>query len=266
MKVTAETPTVLISQWQNLETFKNSNHVLDRHTKIPVPRSNFLFKVQCFSHFSDENMFFFPPLFFLMIPLLSNPPKLLQNYRVPSPDEAIRKSYGRAFLFEPITARNTCMILKMCTLKLVYAASPALLLLTSDSNHQTILKCVSYIFLEKKIFFNWRIIVLQCCVSFCRTSTCINHQYTYVPASWTSLPPLWVVTEHQVELPASYSNSHQLSLLHAIMCMCQCCCLNSSLSLLPLQFPQVCSLCLRLYSCTANRFIGTIFLDSIHMC
>ena len=152
MKVTAEAPTVLISQWQNLETFKNSNHVLDGHTKIPVPRSNFLFKVQCFSHFSDENVFFHP-LFFPMIPLLSNPPKLLQNYRVPSPDEAIRKSYGMAFLFEPITARNTCMILKICTLKLVYAASPALLLLTSDSNHQTILKCVSYIFLEKKNFF-----------------------------------------------------------------------------------------------------------------
>lgn len=125
MKVTSEAPTVLISQWQNLETFKHSNHVLDRHTKIPVPRSNFLFfffffcnflfKVQCFSHFSDENRF--PPnLFFLMIPLLSNPPKLLQNYRVPSPDEAIRKSYGRAFLFEPITARNTCMILKFALL------------------------------------------------------------------------------------------------------------------------------------------------------
>ena len=30
--------------------------------------------------------------------------------------------------------------------------------------------------------------------------------------------------------------------------------------------PQVCSLCLGLYSCSANRFISTIFLDSIYIC
>ena len=30
----------------------------------------------------------------------------------------------------------------------------------------------------------------------------------------------------------------------------------------PSPWPQVCSLCLHLYSCPANRFIGTIFLDS----
>ena len=29
---------------------------------------------------------------------------------------------------------------------------------------------------------------------------------------------------------------------------------------------QICSLCIRLYSCPANMFISTIFLDSIHMC
>ena len=33
--------------------------------------------------------------------------------------------------------------------------------------------------------------------------------------------------------------------------------------LLPLLFPQVCSLCLCLHCCPANRFISTIFLDSI---
>lgn len=60
MKVTAEARTVLISQWKNLETFKNSKSVLDRLTKIPVPRSNFLFKVQHSSHFSDENRFPLP--------------------------------------------------------------------------------------------------------------------------------------------------------------------------------------------------------------
>ena len=35
--------------------------------------------------------------------------------------------------------------------------------------------------------------------------------------------------------------------------------------LLPPLFPQVFSLCLCLYSCPANRFISTIFLDSIYM-
>ena len=36
--------------------------------------------------------------------------------------------------------------------------------------------------------------------------------------------------------------------------------------LLPPLCPQVSSLCLHLYFCPANRFISTIFLDSIYMC
>ena len=48
--------------------------------------------------------------------------------------------------------------------------------------------------------------------------------------------------------------------------MFQCYFLNLSYPLLPLLCPQVCSLCLSLYSCPANRFTGTIFLDSIWMC
>ena len=46
----------------------------------------------------------------------------------------------------------------------------------------------------------------------------------------------------------------------------QCYCLNFSCPLLPLLCPQVNSLCLCLYSCPANRFISTIFLDSTYMC
>ena len=41
--------------------------------------------------------------------------------------------------------------------------------------------------------------------------------------------------------------------------------LNTSHTLLPLLCPQVCSLCLHLLCCPANRFISTIFLDSIYM-
>ena len=43
----------------------------------------------------------------------------------------------------------------------------------------------------------------------------------------------------------------------------QCYSLNSSQPVLPLLCPQVCFLCLLLYSCPENRFISTVFLDSI---
>ena len=39
-----------------------------------------------------------------------------------------------------------------------------------------------------KLIFNWRIIVLQSCVSFCHTPTWISHKYTHVPSSWIVLP------------------------------------------------------------------------------
>ena len=37
--------------------------------------------------------------------------------------------------------------------------------------------------------FHWRIITLQYCGGFCRTSTWISHGCTCVPPSWTPLPP-----------------------------------------------------------------------------
>ena len=57
-------------------------------------------------------------------------------------------------------------------------------------------------------FFNWRIIALQCCISFCTTSW-ISYMYTYIN-SLLSLPPsppistLSVITEHQAESPVLY--------------------------------------------------------------
>ena len=48
--------------------------------------------------------------------------------------------------------------------------------------------------------------------------------------------------------------------------ICQCYPLHSTNPLLPLLCLQVCSPRLCLYSCPANRFISTIFLDSIYMC
>ena len=61
------------------------------------------------------------------------------------------------------------------------------------------------------------------------------------------------------------ANSHWLSILHMVMYMYMLL-LYSSQPLLPLLCPQICSLCLCLQCCSANRFISTIFLDSTYMC
>ena len=53
---------------------------------------------------------------------------------------------------------------------------------------------LSILFLQrlKKIFFNWKIIVLQNCVGFCQTSTWISHRYTFGASLLTF--PLWNIT------------------------------------------------------------------------
>ena len=61
------------------------------------------------------------------------------------------------------------------------------------------------------------------------------------------------------------ANSHWLSILYTVMYMFPCYSLNLSRLLLPSLCPEVCSLCLCLLCCPANRFISTIFLDPIHM-
>ena len=56
----------------------------------------------------------------------------------------------------------------------------------------------------------WSIITLQWCVSFCFITKWISYTYTYVPISLPSyvslpptlpIPPIKVVTKHQVDLP-----------------------------------------------------------------
>ena len=59
---------------------------------------------------------------------------------------------------------------------------------------------------------------------------------------------------------------HEPSILHLVVYICQCYSLALSQLPLPPLCPQVCSLCLRLYSCHATRFISTFFLESIYMC
>lgn len=43
------------------------------------------------------------------------------------------------------------------------------------------------------LFFNWRTLALQCCVSFCLTTAWISPVYTSIPASGASLPPFRVL-------------------------------------------------------------------------
>ena len=51
-----------------------------------------------------------------------------------------------------------------------------------SSNSHCVLKINSTLktYFLKKNFFNWRIIALQCCISFCRTW--MSHRYAYIPS------------------------------------------------------------------------------------
>ena len=83
------------------------------------------------------------------------------------------------------------------------------------------------------------------------------------PSPHTTLP-LYVVTEYCVELPVLYS-AFPLAIyftcgsIYVSMLLSQLVPPSSSRAV-----SKVCSLCLCLYPCSADGFIGTIFLNSIH--
>ena len=122
-----------------------------------------------------------------------------------------------------------------------------------------------------KFIFNWRTVVFQYCAGFCHTSVWINHRYTHVPSILALLPP--PTTPHSSRLSQSTclstlsntANPHWLPVLHMVVYGFPCCCLHVSHLLLPLM-STVCSLCLCLHYCPANKFIITIFPDSIYVC
>ena len=109
--------------------------------------------------------------------------------------------------------------------------------------------------------FNWRIIAIQYCVGFCHTAAWISHRYTYVPSllnlSLTSHPSR-LSQSNWLELPASSSQFSQ-----AIYFTYGNLYVSMLLSIHPTHCVQVCSLCLCLHCCPADRLISTIFLDSI---
>ena len=75
---------------------------------------------------------------------------------------------------------------------------------------------------------------------------------------------LQLVAEHQFELPES-SSKFPLSISRMVMYVFPCYFLFVSLSPSPQPCPQVSSQCLCLHCCSSNRFVSTIFLDSIYM-
>ena len=112
-----------------------------------------------------------------------------------------------------------------------------------------------------KFIFNWRIII----VGFCHTTMWISCMYSCIPFH-LSFPPQPRSSQSPALSPLCYeAASHEWSVLHVVVYICQCYSLNSSHLLLPLLCPQICSLCLLLHCCPANWFICAIFLDSIYI-
>ena len=99
-----------------------------------------------------------------------------------------------------------------------------------------------------KIYFNWRLITLQYCGSFCHTFTWISHGCTFVPhlenPSHLSLHP---IPQGHPSAPALSTLSHASNLdwravSHMVIYMFQCYSLKSSHPHLLPQSPKVCSL------------------------
>ena len=63
---------------------------------------------------------------------------------------------------------------------------------------------LSFLFKNLFIYFNWRIVTMQCCDGFCHVSIWIGYRHTWVPSllntppNSLSTPLLQVVTEHQL--------------------------------------------------------------------
>ena len=79
--------------------------------------------------------------------------------------------------------------IKRCKLLYIeYISNNDILYVTGKYSHYYVITLFFKLFF--KIYFNWRIIALQCCLGFCHTTTWISHKYTCLP-SLLSLPSLY---------------------------------------------------------------------------
>ena len=124
--------------------------------------------------------------------------------------------------------------------------------------HLLLLK--SFVVFFKCIFYledNGFIVLCFCC-----TPVWGSCMYAHIPflssLTLTSHPSR--LSQHRAE-PAVLHGSFPPSVLHMVVYMCRCYSLNSSHPLLPPLCPHAHSLHLCLFSCPANRFISTVFLE-----
>ena len=90
--------------------------------------------------------------------------------------------------------------------------------------------------------------------------------HMFPPSTSLPIPPLSLVTEHQLWVPCVIQQIPTGYLLYIWQWICFSATLSNHPTFsLPALCPKVCSLCLYLHCCPLDRFISIIFIDSIYM-
>ena len=125
------------------------------------------------------------------------------------------------------------------------------------------------VFWVNLFIFYWRKVVLQYCVGFCQTATWIIYRCIYVPSFLNFCPmshPFRLSQSTGLSSLHHIANPQWLYILYMVMYMFQCYTFNLSLlSFLHCVHKSVLYVCVSSHCFLANRFISTVFLDSIYV-